>query len=397
VTVPDSVAFSRDADPIRILVLLDDTVISGKVKPVLTFARYAREHPHERRPLDVSMLTFARGTTEPAFVGALRREGFSIDVVWERRRFDFAVFAQLRAVVNRRRPHVLWTHGAKTHFLVRLAGLHRSRAWVASHHGYTATSLTWRLYDQLDRWSLRGADSVMAACETFAADLNRRLSIEKRRLSVHYSPIAQGSVQAWGTGNAAVRAELGLPTGVRIVLSIGRLSKEKAHADLIAAMVDVKRACGVPVALVIVGDGPERARLERLCTQLGVADLVHIVGYRDDVSPYYAAADVFALPSHSEGSPNVLLEAMDAGVPIVATAVGGVSEMIRHGEQAWLVQRSDREGLARGIVALLSDAGLRAKITSAARRSLAGYAPAQYYAGVSAVFERLADPRSVAT
>jgi glycosyltransferase involved in cell wall biosynthesis len=374
-------------DPIRVLVLLDDTIVSGKVKPVLTLANYAREHQESRPPLQISMLTFVRGESDPAFVAELRRDGLSFDVVRERRRFDFAVFQQLRAIIARRRPDVLWTHGAKTHFLVRAGGLHRNTAWVASHHGYTATSLTWRLYDQLDRWSLRGADSVIAACEAFAVDLNLRLGIARGRLSVHRSPIAFGSSLAVRAKKASIRAELGLPEGARIVLSVGRLSKEKAQADLIGAMLEVKRRCDFPVALVIVGDGPEERRLEQVSTRLGISDRVHLVGYKDDVSPYYEAADVFALSSYSEGSPNVLLEAMDAGVPIVATAVGGVSEMIRHGEQGWLVRSGDVEGLARGIVALLANPELRETLRSGARRSLDAYAPAVYYAGIRSVFE----------
>ncbi|MFY9720290.1 MAG: glycosyltransferase [Candidatus Cybelea sp.] len=377
----------EDDGPIRILALLDDTVVSGNVKPVLTLARYARENRESGRPLDVSMLTFVRGESDPAFVGALRREGFTIDVVRERWRFDLSVFAQLRAIVAAHRPHVLWTHGAKTHFLVRAAGLHRKRAWVASHHGYTSTSLAWRLYDQLDRWSLRGADSVMAACEAFTTDLNGRLGIRKERLSIHRSPIAPGSSSTVRGERATLRTELGLTAETRIVLSVGRLSKEKAHADLMRAIVHVRRTYDVPVALVIVGDGPERERLERLSAQLAITDNVRLVGYRNDVSPYYEAADLFALASYSEGSPNVLLEAMDAGVPIVATAVGGVGEMIRHGEQGWLVRSGDPEELARGIVAVLSNPELGATLRSTARRSLAAYTPAIYYAGVRSVFE----------
>ncbi|MFY9633028.1 MAG: glycosyltransferase [Candidatus Cybelea sp.] len=374
-------------DPIRVLVLLDDTVVSGKVKPVLTLAGYARENRESRPPLEISMLTFVRGDSDPKFVEELRRDGFSIDVVRERRRFDFDVFQQLRAIVARHRPDVLWTHGAKTHFLVRAGGLHRKTKWVASHHGYTTTSLMWQLYDQLDRWSLRGADAVIAACDAFAVDLNLRLGIAKERLTVQRSPIAIGSSPAVRAKKDSIRDELGLPAGARIVLSVGRLSKEKAQADLIRAMLEVKRRCDFPVVLVIVGDGPEERRLEQESARLGIAEQVHLVGYKDDVAPYYEAADLFALPSYNEGSPNVLLEAMDAGVPIVATAVGGVGEMIRHGEQGWLVRSGDVEGLASGIVALLANRELSEALRSGARGSLAAYAPGAYYAGVRSVFE----------
>jgi glycosyltransferase involved in cell wall biosynthesis len=380
-------------EPIRILAVLDDTVVSGKVKPVLAFARCAREQPAPMRKLDVSMLTFVRNQRDPEFVKMLRGEGFEVDVVRERRRFDVGVFSQLRAIVARRRPHVIWTHGAKTNFLVRIAGLHSGRVWVASHHGYTTTSLAWRLYDQLDRWSLPAADRVVTVCDAFVNDLHTRLHLKKEVLSVHRSPIAARTQPLASSAGVEARRELGLPPGSRIVLSVGRLSKEKGHADLMRAMLEVRRACGSDVVLVIVGDGPEHARLERLSRQLDLADAVRLVGYRADVVPYYAAANVFALPSYSEGSPNVLLEAMDAGVPIVATDVGGVSEMIRHGEQGWLVRGGDVDDLANGIVALLSNAELCAALSSSARRSLAAYAPSVYYAGLSALFESVLESR----
>ncbi len=247
---------------------------------------------------------------------------------------------------------MLWTHGAKTHFLVRFMGLNRRKAWVAYHHGYTATSLTWRLYDQLDRWSLHGADAVMTACDAFATDLHRRLGIRRERLSVARPPIAARTSPKSLSSAADLRRDLRLPKEARIVLSVGRLSKEKRHADLIRAIVHLRRTREFETALVIVGDGPERAELGRICTRLGVADAVRMVGYQHDVTPYYDAADVFALTSHSEGSPNVLLEAMDAELPIVATAVGGIGEMIEDGKQGLLVQGGDVEGIARSIAAL---------------------------------------------
>lgn len=380
--------------PIRVLAILDDTVVSGKVKPVLTLARYARDEMSGRRPLEISMLTFSRTENETELESALRDERLIIDVVRERHRFDLRVFPQLRAIVRRRRPDLLWTHGAKTHFLVRLAGLQRQNPWAAFHHGYTTTNLAWRLYDQLDRWSLRGADCVMTACDAFATDLNARLGIRSKNLSVHRSPIARNTSKPVPDIRGAFRSELGLPTDVRLVLSVGRLSSEKGHADLIRAMVDVRHMCEFQTALVLVGDGPEEKNLKKLCARLGLEDSVRMLGYRRDVEACYQAADVFVLPSHSEGSPNVLLEAMDTGLPIVATAVGGVGEVIRHGQNGLLAKARDVAGIARSVTALLSSAQLCYALTTAARESLAEYSPQRYYANVRALFEEIVQRRS---
>ncbi len=144
----------------------------------------------------------------------------------------------------------------------------------------------------------------------------------------------------------------------RVVLSVGRLSKEKGHATLIRAMAELPPMSSDQVRLIIVGDGPERAPLISHCARLDLSGIVRFVGYRRDVAPYYAIADVFVLPSFSEGSPNVLLEAMDGGVPIVATAVGGIPEMIHDREQGLLVPAGDAPAIARAIAALLNDAEL---------------------------------------
>lgn len=381
---------AHDSGPIRVLAILDDTVVSGKVKPVLTLARYAREEKSQSRPLEISMLTFSRTDDETELESLLRDEGFTIEIVRERHRFDLRVFPQLRAIIDRQRPDILWTHGAKTHFLVRLAGLQRARPWAAFHHGYTTTNLAWRFYDQLDRWSLRGADRVMTACNAFAADLNARLGIRLDRLSVHRSPIATNVPAPARDVRDAFRRELGLPADARLVLSVGRLSSEKGHADLIRAMTEIKRMCDFQTVLLLAGDGPEEPNLQKLCSRLGLEDSVRMLGYRRDVARCYEASDVFVLPSYSEGSPNVLLEAMDAGLPIVATAVGGVGEMIRHRENGLLVAARDIAGIARSVVALLTDAELRCTLTTAARESLAEYSPGRYYANVRALFDELA-------
>ncbi len=375
---------------IRVLALLDETVVSGKVKPVLTLARYAREQNGGSGPLEISMVAFSRTGDETELESSLRSEGFVVDVVRERHRFDFRVFAQLRAVIERRRPDIIWTHGAKTNFLVRLARLHRKRTWAAFHHGYTTTTLAWRLYDQLDRWSLRGADCVMTACDAFADDLTSRLKIRRDRLSVHRSPIATSAYQPDSRVREAFRHELGVPADAKLVLSVGRLSSEKGHVDLVRAMPEIRKRCGSQTTLILVGDGPEESNLAALCAKLGLEGTVRMLGYRRDVERCYAAADVFVLPSYTEGSPNVLLEAMDAGLPIVATAVGGIGEMIRDGENGLLVRAHDVPAIARSVAALLQDSELRSTLTTAARESLIAYSPARYYADVRRLFEKVA-------
>jgi glycosyltransferase involved in cell wall biosynthesis len=142
--------------------------------------------------------------------------------------------------------------------------------------------------------------------------------------------------------------------------------------------------------LLIVGDGPERGAIEEAARRSGSAERVHLTGHISDVTPYYRAADVFVLPSHSEGSPYVLLEAMTAGVPIVATAVGGVPEMVTHDETALLVAPRDPQAMAASLARLLMDAPLARRLTSNASMMVATrYSPERYVRSLFEIYRDL--------
>jgi glycosyltransferase involved in cell wall biosynthesis len=195
-----------------------------------------------------------------------------------------------------------------------------------------------------------------------------------------------------GTEEAeALRARLGVAGGERVVLAVGRLSAEKAHADLLSAFRLLPEAApGVKAKLLIVGDGPERARLEAAAASHGLSGRVLFIGQVSDVRPYYAAADALALPSHTEGSPYVLLEAMAAGLPVVATSVGGVPEMVADGESALLVPARDPRAMAAALARVLTDGGLaRALADNASALAATRFSPETYVRSLLGVYRQV--------
>ena len=166
-----------------------------------------------------------------------------------------------------------------------------------------------------------------------------------------------------------VRAKLGL-AGRRIVLSVGRFVPIK-NMTLLVDSVALMRQTDPTVQLVLVGEGPERSALEQQAARLGVADAVTFTGYvsQEHMAPYYRAADVFALASEFDNSPNVVLEAMACGVPVVATDVGGVAEYVVVDRGGSLVPRGDATAMARALGQWLGDAGRR-RAASAFNRQL---------------------------
>src|SRR6266576_2529235 len=370
---------------IRVLAMLEAHSVTGSAKAVLEFAKEAA-HGHSGLPnVELSIAAFSRGHAENCLSKAIRDMGTPLDIIFERRRFDTNIISQLRSLVANRRVDLIWSNSIKSHFLVRWAGLNRSRCWVAFHHGYTTTDVKMRIYNRLDRWSLPAADRVLTSCRAFVKDLEQKI-VRSSRIHVQHMPIRPFS-SVPQERKSALRCQLGLDGRTMVLLSVGRLSREKGHADFIRAFPRMRELLrSVPLRFVLVGEGPERSRIEELCRSLHLTDAVTLAGHQDDLNPYFAIADVFVLPSHSEGSPNVLLEAMAAGVPVVATAVGGVPELASNGRDALLVKGNDLAGLACAVARLLQDPGLRDRLVSSALQIVSRKTPEAYFQSIVSVF-----------
>lgn len=169
---------------------------------------------------------------------------------------------------------------------------------------------------------------------------------------------------------AALRLRLGLPAGPLAVYA-GRLSPEKGVERLLGVWDRVRRQ--IPQAgLLILGAGEQEAALREAARALEAADSVHFVGRVDSAAPYLQAADLFVLPSSTEGLSNSLLEAMAAGMAAAASRVGAAPELIAHGESGWLFPAQDERALCEALLALLANPELRARLGEAARRRVEG-------------------------
>lgn len=400
---------------LRLLAVMEATTVTGAARSMLEYCRAARDCGQEMESakslsnslpnsLEISLVTFDRrpeaqamlsdeqqkdiSSEQPApneFVAAARRLGIEVDIVHERFRFDPRVFPQLRNIVGRRRPDIIVTHHVKSHFLLKQSGLWKQAAWAAFHHGYTTTDLKMRAYNQLDRWSLPTAHRVITVCEAFARKLSKAVPPEK--ISVQHNSI-RIEPGASDEEAAAVRSHLGVRDDERLLLVIGRLSREKAQADLLQAFGLLhKQSPELKAKLLIIGDGPERSALETATSSMGLSQLVIFAGQLSGVDPYYRAADVMALPSHSEGSPYVLLEAMGARLPVVATAVGGVPEMVTDGETALLVPPREPQAMARALHRVLHEDELAQRLAGEAFKLVSTrFSPEAYLQRLTAIY-----------
>ena len=336
---------------------------TGPAKNLVEFARRAATPHAEVPPVELTIVTYHRGSGENALAANARQIGLSAVVLPERGALDTRVIPLVTKLVDEYKPDIVQTHNVKSHLFMRLTGVSRRYPWIAFNHGYTARDLRDKLYNSVDRWTLPSAFRVVAVCGPFADRLVQQ-GVQRSRIHIQHNSVRpfEGPDPA---GVMELRHQLGL-SGEPVVLAVGRLSSEKGHADLFEAIAIVARRKATRFRVVVAGDGPEHSNLVSAADRLGITSHVIMAGHRPDIRPFYALATVLALPSHSEGSPNVVLEAMTAGVPVAATRVGGVPEIIEDERTGLLVPPHAPEAMADALQRLLSDAARRKQLAEAA-------------------------------
>jgi len=281
--------------------------------------------------------------------------------------------AAIRRLCGRVRPDVVHTHGYRPDVLD--AGVARGLGIpvVTTVHGFTGGGWKNRLYEWLQCRAFRRFDAVVAVSRPLVTRLEGA-GVPAAR--IHEVP------NAWGQGSGAAppldrreaRAVLGLPADAFVVGWVGRLSHEKGADVLLDALPHLR---DLPLEVSIVGDGVERRSLTTRALGLGLNGRLHWHGAIPDAGRLFTAFDVFVLSSRTEGTPIVLFEAMAAGVPIVATAVGGVPHVLSS-DAAALVAAEQPAALASAIRAVHRSADVaqwRARAARARLESAYGVAP----------------------
>ena len=282
---------------------------------------------------------------------------------------DLRAIVKLRRLLGSSGPDAVHAHGLRAGALTAVAAAftrarRRGALIVTVHNAPAAGGVTGAIYRGLEVMVARRADSVLCV----SADLEERMrAVGARRVGHAVVPAPSSSLtgapeDVSAETRAAVRAELGAAPDRPVVLAVGRLAAQKGFALLLDAAACWRNAHPEPL-LVIVGEGPLEAELRGRAAALGLA--VRFAGRRGDVPALLAAADVFALPSVWEGQALILQEALRAGVPIVATRVGGNPELAGE-DAAVLVPPGDAARFAAAVRAVLGDPALAARLRKAA-------------------------------
>lgn len=294
-----------------------------------------------------AFVSFAEGGRCQAFLDEVRRFGFEGVALRHDTPRLLAAAAELTDVLRRVGASVLCAHGYKSGLLGRWAARRLRVPIVGVSRGWTGEDFKVRLYEALDRFGLRWMDRIVSVSHGQAAKVLRTGVPAARTLVIPNAIHPERFAAPDPADRQRLRAFFPDPPA-RVVGAAGRLSPDKGFAVFVTAAARVARR-DPGVGFVLFGDGPLRKRLERQAHAAGLAGRFVLAGFRTDLDRFMPFLDLLVLPSYNEGLPNVVLEAFAAGIPVVATAVGGTPEVVEDGQSGYLVEPGNVGTLTRRI------------------------------------------------
>jgi len=264
---------------------------------------------------------------------------------------------------------LIHTHGYRADvlgiFLSKLLGV----PVISTCHGFISNDLQLKLYNRLDHFVLRFSQRIIAVSQGIKSDLIKSGIKESRTRLIQNAVGVSYSDELFAQNRFAKRQKYSIAEKDFVVGYIGRLSEEKGIRYLIEAIALQVRSA-FPVKLLIIGEGPQRKELEEFVEKENIKRNVIFAGFQNDIGDWLPAMDVFALPSLTEGTPMSLLEAMAYGIPVIASAVGGVPQVIDSGEEGILVSAGKPQDLSDAILLLYKDIALRERFSEAAKKKI---------------------------
>jgi glycosyltransferase involved in cell wall biosynthesis len=372
---------------IRVAQLVTSVEFGGIERVVLTLFR------HADRDIAFVPIVFVRtDTLDRTFVHEINRLGVSPRVLYvDKSRLGYLSPFQhtldVLAVLRRERFDLIHSHGYRADIVALPLSIYFRVPVVSTCHGFTVNDRRLAIYSKLNTLALRRFRRVIAVSSRMRDELIDR-GVNPMRIDV--IPNAAEPVGATVVRSARndLRARLGITDDEFVFGFVGRLSVEKGLEHLLGALT-LGSLGSRSWRLLVVGDGPLRSAIEESAASAGLGSRVIFAGFQHDVSPWFAAMDAFVLPSMTEGTPMALLEAMTHGVPVIASAVGGVPAVVSHRANGVLVPPGDRRALSAALCEIASDGALRRSLSAAGHETVRKqYDVHAWAAAVRSVYER---------
>jgi glycosyltransferase involved in cell wall biosynthesis len=298
----------------------------------------------------------------------LHNEGHEVIEIGRRWRRDFALLMRMASLIRKKRIDILHCHDELGWFYGTLAAwLGGASRVVVTMHGRRPDISTRHLYEQ--RILARGTTAIISVSSYLSQQLVNEIRVAPRKLVTIRNGIPLAPLQTEQEQRSQARKVLGLHEDAMVVGCVGRLAAVK-NLDLLIDAAAAARAVVPNLYVVLIGEGPCQAYLIHRVAALGLNEAVIFTGLRQDVAELLPGLDLYVCSSDYEGVSLSVLEAMVAARAVIATAVGGNPEIVRHNETGLLVEKGNRQALAQAIIELSYDATRRHKLGQQARRSV---------------------------
>ncbi len=327
----------------NVLHLRASNFYGGPERQLHFHARLARQSG-----VNLTVSSFTESGSRPEFLEVIAADGIPTHAFEVTSAYDIGAIRKVGQYLRENDIDILCTHDYRTHLVGMLSHGKKDLRWIAFSRGFTKENLKIRLYHALDKIFIRQADHIVAVSESQKKKLVRLL-VPSKKISTVHNAIDSANFEAVDPIN--LRKKFGFPPESIISISGGRFSEEKGQIYLVRAAFEAIKQ-NTSLRFILFGDGPDLEKIRRLLRDRGLEDKILCPGFERNLVAHLKGADILINPSLSEGLPNIVLESMAVGVPVIATNVGGLPEIIDDKVNGFLVPSEDVHSLTQCIVGL---------------------------------------------
>ncbi len=356
---------SCSRNPIRILQLIAPTSFAGAERVVLNLA----ENIQDDRFQTTLALFLSSKIKKNIFITELEKKAIPYELILMEGAFDVDNLSTLTSIIRDRQIDIIHSHGYRSDILGFICAKRTGIKIVSTIHGWTPTTRRVRLYEKISRFFLPMFDHIIAVSSAIKNDLR---FIPEKKISLLQNAINTDRAMRIPGEREAFRNKHNIPQRAIVIGTVARLSREKGIKFLIEAMTELARE-KEDIVLLIVGRGKETENLQQAARQSGVEQNIIFYGFEKNPSLIYRNLDIFILPSLTEGTPMALLEAMCHEVPVIATRVGEIPNIIEDKQNGLLINRESARDIAEAVRFLLADRATAAQIAENGRQTVCRY------------------------
>jgi len=347
-------------DIINVLHLRDSPWIDGPGRTILETASLV-----DRSKINYVIGAFAGSDgNSSALVDAAASRGLPVFAIKEKKSFDLEAMNQILKYIDDHNIHILHTHETRSDLLGLLCAKKKKIRLVTTLHGWIRNNLKSKILTQIDIFSLHFFDMIIVVSEKLKNQL-LRYRIPERKIFVLRNAILPDH-HIPDSSDQSFKSDFQIAPETALIGNIGRLSPEKGQEDFLKSAIDICRR-GHNVKFILVGIGPDQKKLEKLVNEHSLSDAILFAGFRKDMKRVYNSLDLVVQSSYTEGMPNVILECALMQIPVIATDVGGTSEIVLDGQTGSLIPPGNINLLTLKIEEFIKNPSLYENMTIAAK------------------------------